>query len=234
MEHGGKDARLHPDKLIARGFDREPEPRARPSDSNAAKYRGEITQKWQEVLEHRVAHAPMREAEQAQAREYWTHRKHELGLSPTMSMTESLGLIRAARTRAIAQQPARDPVRVLSLHEQALTEKVQGLEKYVQRLQVEQSLERIYTARGQPRSVAGQGQVERLLAEGHERHGLPRERTERTPSTRRADAIRQQLHERQPTQPRRSPAAHKAVSRIVEHIMDDSPEHDGVRVRLHD
>src|SRR6266446_4124444 len=49
LERAGRDERLHPDRLTARGFERAPEPRLAPSDSNARKFKQVITpamQQW--------------------------------------------------------------------------------------------------------------------------------------------------------------------------------------------
>jgi hypothetical protein len=73
----GHATRLHPDRLEARGFDRIPEPRLLPSDSNALKHHGVMTKGFEEVFAHRAAHALEREAEQVQARTYWAHREPE-------------------------------------------------------------------------------------------------------------------------------------------------------------
>ena len=50
LERAGRAERLHPAQLKERGFDREPEPRVDPSDSNKARYQGIITEKWAEVM----------------------------------------------------------------------------------------------------------------------------------------------------------------------------------------
>src|SRR5215470_11117170 len=55
LEAAGHGARLHPDRLSDRGFDRTPEPRLAPSDSNALKFEGRVSPRMQQVLEHRQA-----------------------------------------------------------------------------------------------------------------------------------------------------------------------------------
>jgi hypothetical protein len=81
LERAGVETRLHPARLQDRGIAREPEPRVLPSDSNAARYRQEITEGWARVLAHRQARAPHIDIEQQQAAQAWERRKEALGIT---------------------------------------------------------------------------------------------------------------------------------------------------------
>ncbi len=90
LERAGRDERLHPDRLTARGFERAPEPRLAPSDSNARKFKQVITPAMQQVLDHRATRGPHAAAELAEARTYWEQRKQELGIGPGMPLAQQL------------------------------------------------------------------------------------------------------------------------------------------------
>jgi hypothetical protein len=120
LEQHLEEARLHPDRLTARGFDREPEPRARPSDSNAAKYKHEMTDTWHKVLDHRAQRGQYEGAELADAQRYWEARKQELGITWTMPLAQQLEGIRAARAQAVTHARERVSARELGARAQAL------------------------------------------------------------------------------------------------------------------
>src|SRR5207248_4566886 len=84
LEHAGHEARLHPDSLEARGIDREPEPKLLPSDSNRLKYHYEVTERMQDVFDHRHAREQSAPAELADAQAYWQRRTVELGITRDM------------------------------------------------------------------------------------------------------------------------------------------------------
>jgi MobA/MobL family len=108
LERAGAKARLHPERLEARGLLRAPEPRLSPADSRALK-RGEITTAMQEVLDHRARYAVAKSREERLRQQYWETRKHALGLTREMAPREALERIRAARTDVLARVP--EPVR---------------------------------------------------------------------------------------------------------------------------
>jgi MobA/MobL family len=108
LERAGAKARLHPERLEARGLLRAPEPRLSPADSRALK-RGEITRAMQEVLDHRQRYAVAKSREEGLRQQYWEARKHALGLTREMAPREALERIRAAWTERGDRAPA--PVR---------------------------------------------------------------------------------------------------------------------------
>ncbi len=105
LEYGGYEARLHPDSLEARGIDRAPEPKLLPSDSNRLKYHSEVTERMQQVFDHRFARTQSAPAEMANAQQYWQERKMELDIITSMPMAEQLRHIAQARTQAITRTP---------------------------------------------------------------------------------------------------------------------------------
>jgi hypothetical protein len=175
LEAAGHVARLHPDRLSDRGFDRIPEPRLAPSDSNALKYEGHITERMQQVLDHRQARQQYIPAERVQAREYWEERKAALGITRDMPLGAQLTHITQAREQAVHRAPARPTLAQLREQEQALAQRVTGLERHVQDLQQyarrEQRIEQRRERRAWPEELA----AERVLAAG-KAHGLPRDR----------------------------------------------------------
>lgn len=106
LERAGRAARVHPDRLDARGIDRTPEPKLRPSESRA--YRnGTITPRMQEVLDVRAARLHTRATEEADARAYWVERKAELGLDETLDAPAQLARVGAAREAVRDHAPVR-------------------------------------------------------------------------------------------------------------------------------
>jgi MobA/MobL family len=116
LERAGFDARLHPERLDARGILRQPEPRLSPADSQAFK-RGEVTDAMQGVLDHRKRYAMAKSREQRIAREYWEARKLVLGLSREREDGESLARVRAARVRTSREVPSRGEGRTRGIPE---------------------------------------------------------------------------------------------------------------------
>jgi len=110
LERAGRAERLHPAQLKERGFDREPEPRVDPSDSNKARYQGIITEKWAEVMAHRQARFPHIDQEQRQAQRAWDRRKKELGIADvrTLDRAQLVALV-AERTQHEALHPKPQP-----------------------------------------------------------------------------------------------------------------------------
>ncbi len=176
LECAGREERLHPDRLTARGFDRAPEPRLAPSDSNARKFKQAITPAMQQVLDHRAARGPYADAEQAQARTYWEQRKQELGLGQGMPLAQQLAGIRVARAQAVTHVPARVSARELGAQAQRLTQEIAGLERYHCTLVKEHVLEQAYARTGRFRSPASTREVERVLSEAP-RHGIAVQRS---------------------------------------------------------
>jgi hypothetical protein len=171
LERAGRDERLHPDRLTVRGFDRPPEPRLAPSDSNARKYRQAITPAMQQVLDHRATRGPHTGAEQAQARTYWEERKQALGITPTLTHAHHLGLVRDARERTALHAPPQRSRSVLDAERHTLTQAIAGLERYHRTLVKEHVLEQAYARTGRCRSPASARDVERVLSEAPT-HGL--------------------------------------------------------------
>jgi MobA/MobL family len=174
LEQAGHESRLHPGRLEARGFERAPEPVGRPSDSNAAKYHGEITERWQAILDHRATHAHHADAELADAQAYWQRRTVELGIHRDMPLALQLERIRQARESAITTTPEHVSSHELAQQVQRLEQNITVLEKYGNRLAAEHRTEQLFEARYLQPSSREQLRIERLLAEGRE-HGLPRD-----------------------------------------------------------
>jgi len=173
MEMAGHEARLHPDTLTDRGFDRDPEPRLRPSDSNALKYRYAVTPAMQKVFAHRFARTQSAPVELADAQAYWQRRTVELGITRDMPMDQQLAHIRQARTQAITRIPERLPVHELAREARTLTQSISRLELYSAQLRHELGIEGHFREDYQ-RPESGKARVERLLAQGPD-HGLPRD-----------------------------------------------------------
>jgi hypothetical protein len=172
LERAGHAARLHPDRLMDRGIvERTPEPSALPSDSNKARYRGEITPAWQQVLAHRAARQAHIPTEQAQAQQYWQTRKQELGITEGMAPAQQLERITQARTYAVTHPVDRERtaarMQALTEERQRLQREVQALRLTVARLGQEQMLERQRHARTEApaRTTPQRSRVRDLAAE---------------------------------------------------------------------
>lgn len=96
LEAAGQPDRLHPDRLADRGFDRPLEPPARVSDVNARKQHGVITNRWQEVLDHRDTYGPGKAVERVSAQRYWRARREALGLKG-LPLKAQLAIVQALR-----------------------------------------------------------------------------------------------------------------------------------------
>src|SRR5712691_10036151 len=144
LEYGGYEARLHPDSLEARGIDRAPEPKLLPSDSNRLKYHSEVTERMQQVFDHRFARTQSAPAEMANAQQYWQERKMELDIITSMPMAEQLRHIAQARTQAITRTPQRLSVHELAREARILERSIGRLELYRSQLGIELGSERDY------------------------------------------------------------------------------------------
>ena len=171
LERAGREERLHPDRLTVRGFDRAPEPRLAPSDSNARKFQQVITPAMQQVLDHRATRGQHAAAELADARAYWEQRKQALGLTPTMTHAQHLAHVRDARERTALSRPPQRSRSVLDAQIHTLTQEITGLERYHRTLVKEHVLEQAYERTGRSRSLASAREVERVLEEGRQ-HGI--------------------------------------------------------------
>ena len=178
LEHAGCEARLHPDRLTTRGFDRVPEPRLAPSDSNARKFKQVITPAMQQVLAHRTARGPHVAAELADAQRYWEERKQSLGLTATMTRAQQLGQVRGARESTVTHAPHRRSPLELREQAQRLGQDIAHLSSYHRSLVKEHVLEQAYARTGRLRSPASAREVERVLSEAP-KHGLAVEPTRR-------------------------------------------------------
>jgi hypothetical protein len=175
LERGGHEARIHPDNLLDRGIDREPEPKLLPSESRQYREAGVSSGRMQQVLTIRADRQQSLAAEQVNARQYWLARKQELGIATRhMSTATKLERIREARAYAIRHAPERPSLAQLREQEQVLERTVEGLEQYVERLEQAGECEAQW--------VPGQGrqgweamlEQERVLMDGTA-HGLPRD-----------------------------------------------------------
>jgi hypothetical protein len=176
LERGGYEARVHPDSLESRGIDyRTPEPRLQPSDSNALKYKYEVTERMQEVMVHRMQRTSHAEQEQAQAQRYWEGRKVTLGITRHMTHEQKLERITYARERLV-HEPERPRVSVQALTREAqrLEHSIGELERYHTRVGSERRSEQRAERTGRQRSQAEILRTEHVLAEG-KTVGLPRD-----------------------------------------------------------
>jgi len=211
LERAGHAARLHPDRLRDRGFDRTPEPRLDPSDSNAFKFKHTITPAMQQVLDHRAARGQYVDAEQAQARTYWEQRRETLALDFAATPGERVACIAWAHHQSLTGTPAQTPAAELARQTAHLTQEIAGLERYHRTLVKEQQLEQAYERTGRFRSPASAREVERVLSEAP-RHGLAVEPARR--------AV-----------PQRS--VQQSLAQVLEHLRDEPPQGGAaLRVRL--
>jgi hypothetical protein len=106
LEQAGQMARVHPDTLVQRTLDRQPEPKLLPSESRAYREEGIISERMQEVLDIRQERAAQRVREQNNARAYWEQRKVELGITRDLPINQKLYAITQARLHVRDQVPA--------------------------------------------------------------------------------------------------------------------------------
>ena len=211
LERAGHTARLHPDRLRDRGFDRPPEPRLDPSDSNAFKFKHTITPAMQQVLEHRSARRQHEGAEQADARAYWHQRRETLALDFAATPCERLACIAWAHHQTLTRPPTRTPAPELARQAAHLTQEIAGLERYHRTLVKEQQLEQAYERTGRLRSPASAREVERVLSEAP-RHGLA------------VEPARREVPQR---------AVQRGLGQLLEQLRDEPPQGGAaLRVRL--
>jgi len=212
-------ARFHPGTLASRGFEREPEPRALPSDSNKAKYQRIVTETWGKVLDHRRAHAADHAIEQADAAASWEQRKQAIGIAPGMDHTQVLQRIGQAREHAIATPPPRQNVQELDGQAHALQAGLAGLERYAGKVKAEALIEAAYTSLGKRRSPAADVRTQALLIEGRQ-YGIDVEPA-RSPT-------RERLPAREPGR-----SLQQQINKILESIEDgEYTGGPGLRVRI--
>ncbi len=213
LERAGHEVRLHPDRLRDRGFDRTPEPRLDPSDSNAFKFKHTITPAMQQVLEHRAARGPSAAAEQADAQRYWHQRRETLALDFAATPGERLACIAWAQHQTLTRPPARPPAAELARQTAHLSQEIAGLERYHRTLVKEHVLEQAYERTGRFRSPASAQEVERVLSEAP-RHGLAVEPARR--------AVPQR-------------AVQRGLGQLLEQVRDEPPQGGAaLRVRIFD
>jgi hypothetical protein len=172
LERAGHEARVHPDSLLNRGIDRQPEPKLLPSESRQYREHGIVSERMQQVLEMRAERQQSLAEEQAQARQYWQGRKLELGLTRDLSPAHQLERITQAREHTITQAPERPSLDQLREQEQTLTRSVKDLQHYVEQVQQVQAREAAWVPQVGRRGWEEMLEHERVLAEGKD-HGLP-------------------------------------------------------------
>jgi hypothetical protein len=106
LEQHGVMSRVHPDRLKARGIDREPEPKLLPSEGRAFK-KGIVTEGMEKVQTIRQARARHGPHEQNNARLYWEQRKQYLGLTRDMPPAHQLAQILLKRHGTVERLPER-------------------------------------------------------------------------------------------------------------------------------
>jgi hypothetical protein len=154
LERAGSDIRFHPDTLEARGFEREPEPRVLPSDSNKAKYQGEITENWAKVLAHREGRAVHGEEELAQAWTYWEDRKQHLGLGNLAQLDHESVMARIAEQGRSRERTPRPTHEALIQEQHALEQELHQVEREKHRVHAQIMLEEHRQRRGRQPEVA--------------------------------------------------------------------------------
>jgi len=138
LERGGYEARLHPDALEMRGFDRIPEPHVYPSDSRALKVQGRITDRMRNVMMHRRQYAPDHHEEQYDASRYWEGRCARLGLTRELSYADALRCIQEARHTLTHHPMERLSLDVLQAEQQQLAAEIASLETYIAEIEAVQ------------------------------------------------------------------------------------------------
>jgi hypothetical protein len=230
LDISGSAARLHPEKVAARGLDRSPEPRVSISDSNAYKFHGVITDNWQKVLEHRAAREAHRGEEQTLAHAYWTQRKAQLGISPHVSYELALERIAEARTRSLATPPRQRSPRAREHEALGIEQSITALEHHREQLTAALAVERVYSRIGRPLPAHRAVEHEALLSEG-QALGISRapQPSKSLLQDREQARARQASRERQPV---------RVVTRALEVLqglsLEDEPTGQGVRIRLHE
>jgi hypothetical protein len=175
LERHGHAARIHPDRLEDRDIERQPEPKLLPSESREYREKGIVSARMQEVLSIRAERSQQWAREQNDAYRYWESRKAELGLTRDMSMQAKLAHIREARRHTMTHAPERSTLAQLREQEQALAQRITGLERHLQDLQQYARREQRIDQRRERREWQGELAAERVLATG-QAHGLPRDR----------------------------------------------------------
>jgi hypothetical protein len=179
-DRAGIEPRYHPDSLESRGLALKPEPKLFPSDSFAYQSQGVVTERMQALFDHRAKMAPHRAEEADDARQYWEHRKQQLGITPAMSHDGALERIAQARQYTLAHPPQRRTERELAQQAAGIQEELRPLESYHQRLAAEQAVEGAYVRTGKTRSPQSALRVEALLTSEPQLmpHGAAYERTQ--------------------------------------------------------
>jgi hypothetical protein len=107
LERHGQVARVHPERLARRGFDRTPEPKLLPSESRAYRTQGMVTEAMAQVLLSRAARQGERVRERNDARQYWEQRKAELGITRDMAPAQQVARVLLSRHGEVARVPGR-------------------------------------------------------------------------------------------------------------------------------
>jgi len=230
LEQNFETVRLHPDRLIARGFDRAPEPRALPSDSNKAKFAQEVTPIWAKVLEHRAGRGQDEAAELVDAQRYWEARKQVLGMSWEMPLEQQMSRIIAAREQAIAPPPSRQHAAELGRQAEGLEARIQELETYHRKVSAEVVMEHAYEHTGKARKASGVARVEVLLDQAKD-HGIELPAPAQTMSDRVAERVAERVQEiRERPRSREGPGKGRSLLRGLD--IADEPTGSGVQVRI--
>jgi hypothetical protein len=229
LDISGSVARLHPEKVADRGLDRRPEPRVSIADSNAYKFDGKITDNWQKVLEHRQARAAHREEEQALAREYWAHRKAQLGITPHVSYELALERIAEARTRSLTTPPRQRGAYAIEQEMLGLQQSITALEQHRDKLTIALTVEQAYGRLGHPIPEHTVLKHDQLLSEG-QAMGISRA----PQPSRSLLADRALARERRAQRERPSPVLTKARDLLQGLSIEDESTGQGLQVRLRD
>jgi hypothetical protein len=210
LERAGYEMRVHPESLLERGIDRQPEPKLLPSESRQYREQGIVSERMHQVLAIRAARQQSLAAEQATARHYWLARKQALGIATRhMSTATKLERIREARAHAISHAPERPSLDQLREQEHTLARTVDGLQHYVEQVQQARAAETQWVPQAGRRGWEEMLEQERILAAG-QAYGLPRDAE--------AEQTVQQLE------------------RFLEHLSHDETPQVGraLNIRLHD
>jgi hypothetical protein len=174
LERAGYAMRVHPDSLLARGIDRQPEPKLLPSESRQYREQGMVSERMHQVLEIRAERQQSLAEEQTNAQRYWRGRKMDLGLTRDLSPAHQLERITQAREHVITHAPERPSLTQLREQEHMLARTVDGLQHYIEQVQQARAAEAQWVPQAGRRGWEEMLEQERVLAAG-QAYGLPRD-----------------------------------------------------------
>jgi hypothetical protein len=179
------------------------------------------------VLEHRAAREAHRGEEAAEARQYWEHRKHQLGITRNVPHELALERIAEARQYALTHAPRQRSPLTLGHEALGIQQHVTALEHHREQLTAALAVERVYTRLGRTIPERTAQRHDALLSEG-QALGISRAPQ---PSTSLLQD-REQARARQANRERSSPAITKAKDILRRLSVEDEVTGQGLQVRL--